>query len=52
MKGGIRSINTPFMIFHFMNCLKTYASIQMQKTFQKIIFLKLPVLTTEQGINK
>ena len=30
--------------------LKTYSSIQMQKTFQNISIPKLPVFTTEEGI--
>ena len=50
MKGGIKSINTLFMMFSLYELLKTYATINMQKSFQKINIPKLPVLTTEQGI--
>ena len=32
--------------------LKSYADIQMQKTFQNISIPKLPVLTTEEGIKQ
>ena len=34
-----------------MNYLKTYANINAQKSFQRVNIPKLPVLTTEQGIN-
>ena len=50
MKGGIRSINTPVYDVTLYELLKTYSSIQMQKTFQNISIPKLPVLTTEEGI--
>ena len=50
MKGGIRSINTPVYDVSLYELLKSYASIQMQKTFQNISIPKLPVLTTEEGI--
>ncbi len=50
MKGGIRSINTPIYDVSLYELLKTYSSIQMQKTFQNISIPKLPVLTTEEGI--
>ena len=50
MKGGIRSINTPTYNVSLYELLKTYANIQMQKTFQNISIPKLPVLTTEEGI--
>ena len=52
MKGGIRSINTPVYDISLYQLLKTYASIQMQKTFQNISIPKLPVLTTEEGIKQ
>ena len=52
MKGGIRSINTPIYDVTCMNLLKTYSSIQMQKTFQNISIPKLPVFTTDNGLNK
>ena len=50
MKGGIRSINTPIYDISLYELLKTYSSIQMQKTFQNITIPKLPVFTTEEGI--
>ena len=52
MKGGIRSINTPKYDISLYELLKTYSSIQMQKTFQNITIPKLPVLTTEEGIKQ
>ena len=52
MKGGIRSINTPIYNVSLYELLKTYSSIQMQKTFQNISIPKLPVFTTEQGIKQ
>ncbi len=50
MKGGIRSINTPVYNISLYELLKTYSTIQTQKTFQNISIPKLPVLTTEEGI--
>ena len=52
MKGGIRSINTPVYDVSLYELLKTYSSIQMQKTFQNISIPKLPVFTTEKGIKQ
>ena len=52
MKGGIRSINTPVYDISLYELLKSYADIQMQKTFQNISIPKLPVLTTEEGIKQ
>ena len=52
MKGGIRSINTPIYDVTLYELLKTYSSIQMQKTFQNISIPKLPVFTTEEGIKQ
>ena len=52
MKGGIRSINTPVYDVSLYELLKSYAGIQMQKTFQNISIPKLPVLTTEEGIKQ
>jgi segregation and condensation protein A len=52
MKGGIRSINTPVYDVSLYELLKTYAVIQMQKSFQNINIPKLPVLTTEEGIKQ
>ncbi len=51
MKGGIRSINTPIYDISLYELLKTYANINMQRVFQRVNIPKLPVLTTEQGIN-
>ncbi len=52
MKGGIRSINTPIYDVSLYELLKTYSTIQMQKTFKNISIPKLPVLTTEEGIKQ
>ena len=52
MKGGIRSINTPIYDVSLYELLKTYSSIQMQKTFQNISIPKLPVFTVEEGIKQ
>jgi len=50
MKGGIRSINTPVFDVSLYELLKTYSSIQMQKSFSNISIPKLPVFSTEEGI--
>ena len=52
MKGGIRSINTPVYNISLYELLKSYANVQMQKTFQNISIPKLPVLTTEEAIKQ
>ena len=52
MKGGIRSINTPVYDVSLYELLKSYAEVQMQKTFQNISIPKLPVFTTEEGIKQ
>ena len=52
MKGGIRSINTPIYDISLYELLKSYASVQMQKSFQTINIPKLPVFTTEEGIKQ
>ena len=52
MKGGIRSINTPIYDISLYELLKTYSTIQMQKTFQNSSIPKLPVFTTEEGIKQ
>jgi len=52
MKGGIRSINTPVYDVSLYELLKTYSTIQMQKTFKNMSIPKLPVFTTEQGIKQ
>ena len=52
MKGGIRSINSPIYDVSLYELLKTYSTIQIQKSFQTINIPKLPVLTTEEGIKQ
>ncbi len=52
MKGGIRSIKTPVYNVSLYELLKTYSSIQMQKTFHNMSIPKLPVFTTEEGIKE
>ena len=52
MKGGIRSIYTPEYDVSLYDLLKTYANLQMQKTFQTINIPKLPVFTAEEGIKQ
>ena len=52
MKGGIRSIKTPVYNVSLYELLKTYSSIQMQKTFHSMSIPKLPVFTTEEGIKE
>ncbi len=51
MRGGIKSIYTPIYDVSLYELLKTYANINTQKSFQRVNIPKLPVLTTEQGIN-
>ena len=51
MRGGIKSIYTPIYDVNLYELLKTYANINAQKSFQRVNIPKLPVLTTEQGIN-
>ena len=51
MRGGIKSINTPIYDVNLYELLKTYANLNAEKSFQRINIPKLPVLTTEQGIN-
>ncbi len=50
MRGGIKSIYTPVYDISLYELLKTYANINMQKSFQRVNIPKLPVLSTEQGI--
>ncbi len=52
MKGGIKSIYTSKYDLSLYELLKTYANLQMQKSFQTINIPKLPVLTTEEGIKQ
>ena len=51
MSGGIKSIYTPIYDVSLYELIKTYANINVQKSFQRVNIPKLPVLTTEQGIN-
>ena len=51
MSGGIRSIKTPIYDVTLYELLKTYSNLQMNKSFQTIDIPKLPVFTTEEGIN-
>ena len=51
MRGGIKSIYTPVYDVSLYELLKTYANINAQKSFQRVNIPRLPVLTTEQGIN-
>lgn len=51
MRGGIKSIYTPIYDISLYELLKSYANINAQKSFQRINIPKLPVLTTDQGIN-
>ena len=52
MKGGIKSIYTSKYELSLYELLKTYANIQMQKSFQTINIPKLPVFTAEEGIKQ
>lgn len=52
MKGGIRSIYTPVYDINLYELLKSYSNLHMQKGFKSINIPKLPVLTTEAGINQ
>ena len=52
MKGSIRIINSYKYTLSLFEILKTYSSIVMTKDFQKINIPKLPVFTTEDGINR
>ena len=52
MPEGIRLIRTPEYYLDLYDLLKSYSTIYMQKDFQKINIPKLPVFTTEDGINR
>ena len=52
VKGKIRSIYSSKYSLTLFELLKTYATIIMTKDFQRINIPKLPVLTTEEGINQ
>ena len=50
MKGNIRSIHSAEYKLNLFELLKAYSSIIMTKDFQRINIPKLPVFTTEDGI--
>ena len=52
MKGSIKSIYSTKFSLTLYEILKAYSSIIMTKDFQKINIPKLPVFTTEDGINR
>ncbi len=52
MKGKIRSIYSSKYSLTLYELLKVYGSFVMKKDFQRINIPKLPVLTTEDGINR
>ena len=51
-KSGMRSIYDSKYSLTLFEILKTYANIVMTKDFQKINIPKLPVFTTEEGIDR
>ena len=51
IKGRIRSIYSPKYSLSLYEVLKTYSRIIMQKDFQRMNIPKLPVFTTEEGID-
>ncbi len=51
MRSGIRPIYNSEYKMNLFEILKTYSTIIMTKDFQKINIPKLPVFTTEEGIN-
>ena len=52
MKGNIRSIHSAEYKLNLFELLKAYSSIIMTKDFQRINIPKLPVFTTEDGIQR
>ena len=52
IKGKIKSIYRERYSVNLYDLLKSYSTIYMQKDFQKINIPKLPVFTTEDGINR
>mgnify|MGYP000849086787 FL=1 len=52
VKGKIRSIYNSKYSLTLYELLKTYSSFVMKKDFQRINIPKLPVLTTEDGMNR
>ena len=51
-KSGIQPIYNSDYKINLFELLKTYSTIIMTKDFQRISIPKLPVLTTEEGINR
>lgn len=52
MKGGIRSVYSSNYSVTLYELLKSYSGNVMRKNFMRINIPKLPVLTTEDGINR
>ena len=52
IKGKIKSIYSEKYSVNLYDLLKSYSTIYMQKDFQRINIPKLPVFTTEDGINR
>ena len=52
IRGQIRSIYSSKYSLTLFELLKTYSTIIMTKDFQRINILRLPVFTTEEGINR
>ena len=52
IKGKIKSIYSEKYSVNLYDLLKSYSTIYMQKDFQKMNIPKLPVFTTEDGINR
>ena len=52
IRGKIKSIYSEKYSVNLYDLLKSYSTIYMQKDFQKINIPKLPVFTTEDGINR
>ncbi len=52
IRGNIKSIYSTKYSLNLFELLKTYSSIIMTREFQKINIPKLPVFTTEEGINR
>ena len=52
IKSKIRSIYNAEYSLTLYELLKSYSSVVMKKDFQRINIIKLPVLTTEDGINR
>ena len=52
IKGKIKSIYSEKYSVNLYDLIKSYSTIYMQKDFQKINIPKLPVFTTEDGINR